>query len=254
MNLLSRIPHLGLLLTTILVSHVLPAQILNIEDERIKTDTTGWGGKTRLSLNYQKTDVDFFKSDVFAHLQFKRPAHLYLLLLEHSLSKGDGTEFTNASTQHFRYNYKLNKTVVAEAFVQGQFNKVLHVQYRFLAGAGPRFALIKKDYLRLYLGNIYMYETEYLTDGIVNRQHRLSNYLSATIQFSKWLSMVHTTYYQPMLAHYHDYRIFSQSALKLSFTKHFRFSFDYKYYFDSHPPAGIVNSTHYVLNGIEFVF
>lgn len=231
------------------------AQIVNIEDERIKTDTSGWGGKAKLSLSYQKTDVDFFKSDVYAHIQFKTAKSLYLLLLkEHSLSKGDGKEFANASTQHLRYNYKITRLLTAEAFVQGQFNKVLHVGFRFLTGAGPRLSLITTNTFRLYAGCLYMYEIESLTDNSLNYNHRLSNYISLTLKPNNIIRLVHTTYYQPRIDCFDDFRLFSQSSLKVAVSKRFSLSFDYKLYYDSQPPEGIVRATHNFLNGIEFVF
>lgn len=230
------------------------AQILNIEEERIKTDSTGWSGKLKFSLAYQKTDVDFFRSDAYAHTQFKTNKDLFLLLADHSLSKGNGKEFINTSTQHFRYNRKLMQFLTAEAFVQGQFNKILDVRYRILAGAGPRWTIVKTDIFRLYAGNLYMFEWEILTTGAETQTHRLSNYLSFSLNLSNTTRLVHTTYYQPALADPGDFRILSQSSLRLKINKHLSFSFDYKFYHDSHPPVGIIGSTHSFLNGIEIVF
>ncbi|NLA24912.1 MAG: DUF481 domain-containing protein [Bacteroidales bacterium] len=234
--------------------NIATAQILNIEDERLQTDSVGWGGKMKLSLDYQKTDVDFYKSSIYAHTQYTNKKNLFLLLVDHNLSKGDGKEFANTTTQHFRYNRNLNSFLVGEVFVQGQFNKILNIRYRVLAGLGPRWEVYKSDKFKFYLGNIYMFENEVLTNGITEQAHRFSNYISFTLNLNEIVGLVHTSYYQPAIADFADFRIYSQSTLRVKITRRFSFSFDYKYYHDSKPPEGVINSTHNFLNGIDFIF
>ncbi|MEI6764624.1 MAG: DUF481 domain-containing protein [Bacteroidota bacterium] len=231
------------------------AQVMNIEQERIKTDTTGWAGSAKLSAEYTKNGQDLWTGSANVHVQFKTKRSLYLSLTEYNLTKGSGSDFVNAGAQHFRYNYKIKDWFTAEAFTQAQFNKVLKVKIRWLVGAGPRFKVINTKPFRLYAATLYMYEHEELYDtNIVNRNNRLSNYLSFTLKIKDNLSLLHTSYYQPKVNQFSDYRILSQSDLKISISKHFSFLFSYLYTYDTFPAIGVPKETHYFGNSIEVNF
>jgi hypothetical protein len=231
------------------------AQVINIEQERIKTDTTGWAGSTKISFQYTKNGPDLWTGGAYAHVQYKTKRSLYLSLTEYNLTKGSGSDFVNAGAQHFRYNYKIKDWFLAEAFTQAQFNKVLKVKIRWLLGAGPRFKVISTKPFCLYAATLYMYEHEELYDtNIVNRNNRLSSYLAFTLKIKDNLSLLHTSYYQPKVNQFSDYRILSQSDLKISISKHFSFLFSYLYTYDTFPAIGVPKETHYFGNSLEVTF
>jgi hypothetical protein len=231
------------------------AQVMNIEQERIKTDTTGWAGSAKLSAEYTKNGQDLWTGSANIHAQYKTKRSLYLSLTEYNLTKGSGSDFVNAGAQHFRYNYKFKDWLTGEAFTQAQFNKVLKVKIRWLAGVGPRFKIVKAKAFRLYAATLYMYEHEELYDtNIVSRNSRLSNYLSFTLKIKDNLKLLHTSYYQPKINMFSDYRILSQSDLKIHISKHFFFFFSYMYTYDTFPAIGVPKETHYFGNSLEVNF
>lgn len=233
----------------------LQGQVMNIEQERMQTDTTGWAGSAALSFQYLKNKTEFWSAGANIHLQYKTKKSLYLWLTNYSLAKSAGESFANSGIQHLRYNYKILDWLTAEAFTQAQFNEVLSVKFRWLLGGGPRFKAVQTKPFRLYLGTLYMYEYEEISDtAIYHRDHRLSAYVSFTLKIKDNLSLINTTYYQPKFNDFADYRISSQTDLKIKISKHFAFITSYIYYYDAVPAENIPSETHNLQNSLTFDF
>lgn len=244
----------------ILAGHTLNAQVINIESERIKTDTTGWAGSAEVGSHIYKNNFVLYDISSNIHVQYKTKRSLFLLLNNISFISVDnpGTEdtpFENAGFQHFRYNYKITDKFVWEAFVQGQYNEALGIDWRFLAGTGPRYKLIGLDKFRLYVAALYMFEREKNPENVdpidVNR---MSSYVSFTIAPNDKFNLVSTTYYQPDLANFSDYRIASTTNLKVYLSKRFYWKSDYNILFDTAPAAGIDGTVYSFDNGIGLEF
>lgn len=234
----------------------LQSQILNIEDDRIRTDTTGWSGRAGLDFTYLKTSAEAINSAFDAKIQYKRKKSSYLALTRYSLAKTGNSEVANALTHHFRFKVKLNKWISAEIYTQGQFNKVLMIQERYLLGSGPRFRVIRTDSFRLYTGHSLMYEYEKSSavPHSIARNLRISNYVSFTWQASKNFTLIHTSYFQPLANMISDFRYFAQTDLFFAITKKLRFKSSYYFTYDSKPVQGVVKNTHLFTSGISFSF
>ena len=231
------------------------AQILNIEQERIKTDTTGWAGSGKLSFQYTNNDEELLTGGAYMHIQYKTKRSLYLSLTEYNLSKTTGSDFVNAGAQHFRYNYKINNWAVGEIFTQLQFNKVLKVKSRWLIGAGPRLKIVSSKTFNMFLATLYMFEHEELFDTIlITNNHRLGSYIAFNLKFRDNLSLINTSYFQPLINDFSDFRILTQTDLKIGITKHFAFLLSYIYTFDKVPAIGVPKETHYFGNSIIYEF
>jgi len=233
----------------------LHAQVMNIEQERIKTDTTGWAGTAQTSLQYFKNKSEVWNIGAHLHLQFKTNKSLYLCLTDYSLSKSAGADFANAGIQHLRYNYKITDWFTMEAFTQAQFNKLLSVDFRWLLGAGPRFKVVKTKPFRMYAAALYMYEYEELADTtIIHRDHRLSTYASLTLKIKNNLSLINTTYFQPKFSDFSDFRLSSQTDMKIGISKHFAFKLSYIYYYDTFPAFDVPKETLALQNALSLEF
>lgn len=234
----------------------LKSQVLNIEDDRVRIDSTGWSGRAGLDFNYIKTSAEAINAAFDAKIQYKRKKTNYLALTKYSLSRSGNSEVANALTHHFRFNQKLNKWMTAEIYTQGQFNKVLMIQERYLLGVGPRFRIIRTDSFRLYTGYSLMFEYE-KTNAIshsISQNLRISNYVSFTWQASKNFTLIHTSYFQPIANRMTDFRYFAQTDLLFAITQKLKFKSTYTYAYDSKPVPGVVKETHLFTNGISFSF
>jgi hypothetical protein len=231
------------------------AQVINVEDERIITDTTGWAGTAKVSFDYAKSTKELWKTGSNLHLQYKTQKSLYLCLGEYRITKASGTDFENSGVFHLRYNYKFLDRITGELFTQIQFNKLLKVDQRWLTGAGPRFKMAGGEKFRLYTAALYMYEYEELKEfQTYNRHHRISSYVSFSLKLNNQLRLTNTTYFQPRINEFADFRVSSHSSMMIKLSKHISYVVSYRYFYDKYPAPGIPNETHDFSNSLMLKF
>lgn len=114
------------------------AQILNVENHRILQDSAGWVGKADVSFDITSNQKQVLALASALHAQYKHKRYTYILLGGAGMIRADKSDFDNSGHVHFRYNYDLSSLITLEAFIQGQYNRVLRVDHRELAGAGTR--------------------------------------------------------------------------------------------------------------------
>ena len=210
----------SLLFVLVLVSSAnLFAQVANIEGKRIEDDTSTWSGSAGIDFAVTKNTQLIQNLGGKAHVQLHVGRSRFLLLGEISYLRTEGSNLTNSAFGHLRYNYKINRFLTWEAFTQTQYNQITKIQQRTLLGTGPRFRLAKTEKLMLYLGTLYMYEYEEVTEEPIHRDHRMSSYLALSWYPKDKIELGSTTYYQPLLSGFSDYRISSDNYLELGLTK-----------------------------------
>ena len=221
----------------------------------MENDTNKWAGKIKIGGSYVKTSTELLTLFLNNHLQYENGKNMFLILTNYKVSKSASESFQNAGTQHFRYNYKINKKLTFEAFTQAQYNKLLNVNFRWLLGTGPRYTLLNNGKNKINIAALYMYQYEELTDPqLIHRDHRISSYISMNFKIANHVSFNNTTYFQPKLTEIGDFRVYSQFNLQFSISKSFAFSTAYRLYYDSKPPEGIVQRTHFIENALTFTF
>ncbi|SDB66864.1 Protein of unknown function, DUF481 [Flavobacteriaceae bacterium MAR_2010_188] len=236
----------------------LSAQIINVESLRKVTDSSKWSGSAGLNLSIIKNTNDIFIISNNIHLQYNDHRHLLLFVNDLNFQKLEENSFINQGTQHLRYNYRIAERVKLEAFLQGQYDAVSYLDFRGLAGIGPRFKLSSNDKYRVYLGTLAMYEyekaSEEITEERVQKDIRGSAYLSFSLYPTDKISLVSTTYYQPKLSEFKDYRISSQTSLSLSLFKNFAFVSTFSYFIDEYPIGDTPKTQYRFTNGIAYTF
>jgi len=246
---------LVLILVLVFAALAADAQVLNIERERIKTDTVGWSGTGKLSLNLVSNTKQFTEAGFGLHVQYKTLRSLYLALSDYELIKSNEDDFSNKGMQHLRYNYKLTRSITLEAFAQAQFNKVLGLDFRGLAGTGPRVKIIGADRVRIYAATAYMYEYEEPAGNFeTERNHRLSSYLSLTLRLNDNLTLINTSYYQPRIDDFRDYRLSHNLDLLFKISKNLSYSLALEHLTDNRPVTGMPRKVYSIKNRIVFDF
>lgn len=244
------------ILLTILTSFTLQSQILNAESLRKVTDTSGFSGSISASLALKRNVNDFVTISSDLHVQYKMDPHLFLFKNDIALQKIEGEDFDNSFISHLRYNYRFHPRIAWEAFIQGQFNKINLIDFRGLAGTGPRFKLTDSEKYKFYLGTLVMYEYEEVSDGVTpyQRDFRGSAYLSFSLYPTDNITVISTTYYQPQIDKVSDYRISSQSSLLVMLFKNFALKTSYTFTYDAFPAIGIPNSQYDFSTGLTYSF
>ena len=232
------------------------SQILNAESLRKVTDTSGYSGSISASIALKRNVNDFVTISSDIHLQYKMKDHLILFKNDVAFQKIEGQDFDNSLISHLRYNYRFHPRIAWEIFLQGQYNKINLIDFRGLVGTGPRFKLSQSEKYKFYLGTLMMYEHEKVTDGVTPTQKdfRASTYLSFSMYPTEHVTIVSTTYYQPRIDKFHDYRISSQSSLLVDLFKNFALKTSYTFTYDAFPAVGIPNSQYDFSTGLTYSF
>lgn len=235
-------------------SFCINAQVINIENKRFLNDTNGFIGRSDLNFNVTQNTQQVLTLGINLHAQYQHNRHRFLMISDLAFIKASNQNFVNNGYQHFRYSYKLNNRITWETFTQAQYNLVLKLDKRYLAGAGPRFKLLKKNHFRLYAAILYMYEFQSQNmETIIQYNHRLSSYLTFNFNFDK-LDFTSTTFYQPLLNDFNNYRIATDNTIDISISTHFNFRVGFNLLYDDRQPPGIPDIVYVLKNGLSFKF
>lgn len=232
------------------------AQILNAESLRKVTDTSGFSGALSASFALKRNTNDFLTIGSDIHLQYKMDDHLILFKNDVAFQKIEGEDFDNSLITHLRYNYRFHEHIAWELFVQGQYNKINLIDFRGLVGTGPRFKLTKSESYKFYAGTLVMYEHEKVADGVTSTQRdiRGSTYLSFSLYHTESITLISTTYYQPLLNKFSDFRITTDSSLLVNLFTNFGLKTTYRFTYDAFPAVGIPKSQYDFSTGVTYSF
>lgn len=245
----------GLSVMLCLVVITARSQVLDIESKRIVTDTNGFAGSVNTSLSLVKYRDMLLNIGGKVHMQYKYNRHFFLVYNDLAFIKSGEESFQNYGLFHLLYNVKINKWLRWEAFGQLSYNELIKLRLRANAGTGPRFKISPLEKFRVYGGVAYMFEYEEIRDDTtINRDHRLNAYISFTIDPKKVFKMISTTYYQPNILYWTDYRISGNVVMLFHITKKLDIKLEYIYSYDSRPMPDIPDFFYTISNGIMYKF
>ena len=231
------------------------AQLINIESQRVQSDSLRQTTQMETLYNYQKNngeELSEFKFTLSHQLLSKNKVHTYILLGNIDYSSANNEDLSNSGLLHLRYNKRINDRVKLEVFAQTQFNRVLGVQSRNLIGIGPRYQIVAKSKAQVFLGSLVMQEFEnIILNNEFNNDRRLSNYVSMIIGKSDRYDLSSVIYYQPNILGINDYRMSNNTTLSLNISKNLTFIHSLTFGYDSKPPANISKSNIDVSSGIR---
>lgn len=233
------------------------SQVINVETLRRKIDSAKWTGSVSLDVNLVKNKNNIIKIATKADIQYNNKKELWLFINDLKFEKAAGESFVNKGTQHLRYNHRVTETIKMEGFLQAQYDAISEIDFRGLIGAGPRFKLTSNNDYRFYLGVLIMYEYEKDSDIEADRIHkdmRGSTYLSFSLYPIESLGIISTSYYQPRLDLFKDYRLSSTTSILFRIWNNLAFKISFVYNFDAYPVVTIPKSQYELTNGLLFTF
>lgn len=245
-----------LVILSLFGSNTVYTQIVNVESLRRVSDTSKWSGSASLDIGLIKNTQSIFKITNNLRLQYNTEKNLYLFINDLKLEQIENNSFVNKGTQHLRYNRKITEYLKLEGFAQSQYDAISDIKFRGLLGVGPRFKLSKSDKYRFYLGTLIMYEYEESSSQSIDilRDFRGSVYFSCSLYPLENISIVSTTYYQPLLEQFSDFRISNQTSIGIKVLKNLLFKTSFTYNFDASPIIGIPKTQYELTNGIVYTF
>jgi hypothetical protein len=232
------------------------SQIINVENARMHSDTTGWMGSLGMNMSLTKNTEEIFMIQLNAHAQYKTKKDLFLILGNYGFLSGGSQNLINNSFVHLRYNRKLNAYLRLELFSQILQNPVTKIDYRYLAGVGPRFKVFDGKKFRLYGASLLMYEQEKeITKPIVTHYNwRSSSYVSFSYVPNEHTELINTVFYQPLFTDISDYRLLEQFKFSVKAGKRLALAVNANYLFDNFPVAGVPDINYTFSTGIEYHF
>lgn len=246
-----------LLLFMLIIVHALSfGQLVNIENQRVQSDSVRTITLIDLMYNYQNNNNEELSMVNFSATHQYKTKNLkdyFLLLGNIDYWLANREELSNSGLIHFRYNRKLNKKLRIEAFTQYQYNKILGIESRSLIGVGPRYKINKSDKTVFYVGSLLMQEFEKASDNLNTLSYqRLSNYLSLSVKNSaKTIEFTSVVYYQPNINLWEDYRLSSQASLAFNITSKLQFVNSINYGYDSFAPTNVNKKNIILTNGFK---
>ncbi len=232
------------------------SQVIDIEHLRLDNKNQGFAGSVGFDIKLTKNTSDIFGLGAKAYFQFRKDDHLIFLISNVNFEKVDEKENINDGTNHLRYNYYWKPRIILEAFYQSQYNEISKIERRQLAGAGPRFVIHEGEKFKSFFGTILMYENEKVSEDeiVYNKDIRFSFYLPLRYKPTENIALSSTTFYQPKIDVFDDFRVFSYNAATIKIIKNLNFVITYIYEFDQFPAQGIPKTQYRLLNGISYSF
>lgn len=228
--------------------------IVHIENKRFIESKEGYSGRVELSANFVQNVNDIFQSVNNFQSNYYKNKNNFLVSSNFNLTIFNKARVVNEGFVHLRYGRKVNKLITMETFTQAQYNEIIKIQSRYLVGLGPRFTVVNKDSVRLFLGALLMPELETETTGNVNRHLRVSHYASFGFPLADRITVDFIGYFQPDIFDVKDFRLSGQAIVEMKLTKKISFLFAHSLFHDTRPPEGIRNLFYNFRNGITYEF
>ncbi|HHH52836.1 MAG TPA: DUF481 domain-containing protein [Bacteroidetes bacterium] len=238
-----------------LVSKNTFSQIVNIEDKRSTfTDSVGWFETGSLSGQWKKNKTEIFNVRAGFQVEFQYKKRILLSISNINFARADNKNFINEGFQHLRYTRLINKRWGFEAFGQAQYNEQLSLRLRILFGTGARLNICQKN-SKCNLGLSAMYEYDEESKGeIIQKDFRLNSYFSASIPIAENINLYSTTYYQPLVTDFNDFRLSSQSKMVLGITKKLSATITFSILYDSRAPIDSPELSEDLYGGLKYKF
>ena len=231
-------------------------QIVNIEDRRsVFTDSTGWYENLNLGFGLVKNKQSVVNIDGSFQIEVRHKHRIFLSITKFNFIRAGEDRFVNEGFQHLRFNRFVSNNIDFETFGQAQYNQLVFINLRALAGSGLKFRLINKAKQKFNLGIAVMYEYNEVADSDNTRNDiRGSSYLSVAINLSDNATFSSTTYFQPLHNKIADYRLSTESNLRLKIFKSVDFVTSFSLAYDSRIPEEFPETTYSLKNGLSYSF
>ncbi len=223
----------------------LSAQV-DIEALRLSDPPLGRSGTLGGDVSIRTGNVDFIAVDLSARMYDVTPSETRLLIGDGGVGFIDRSRFASSGLLHYRRLYTtVSPRFNPEWYGQLNYDRAQRLTFRALAGSGLRTGFARGDWGEFGAGSGFILEYERLalpdtaTHPANTLEVRWTNFLTLRILATENLVVTSTTYVQPALTTFGDYRALEKFRVSaaVSETMALTVSFDLRY--DSRPPSVI---------------
>lgn len=233
------------------------SQIVNVENSRLDETEQGWQGLADLSFYAVKNTNTLYQLNNKLRVQYVTDRHRWLMLSDVNLSISDELKFEQNAFQHLRYGLMLDSAYVWEFFGQHQYDQIQLIRRRVLIGSGLRIRFLERGLINSHYGFTYMleYEDELVTLE-TNLLSRLSTYVNIKLTVKEWLQFLSTSYYQPRITQFSDFRLSTNNTLQFKINDSLSIITKLVLIYDSSPvdDASVPNMNMKLTNGFSYKF
>jgi hypothetical protein len=219
---------------------------VNVEVLRPDDLPTGRSGTLGGDLAARKGNVDYVALDVRARLYDVRERRTRLIVGSGGIGFLETSRFASSGLLHVRTTYQpFFRSVAPEWLAQANYDRPLLLDFRLVAGGGIRGPLQQGEWGNVGGGSTLMLEQEWLslpdTASHPKRtlEARWSNFVSLRVIASETTVITSTTYIQPALADFGDFRVLESAQLATSISDELALTVSFDLRYDSGPPDGL---------------
>lgn len=234
--------------------------IVSMEDVHLGKPPAGFTGSVDLNLIAESGNTQQKGAAAGVKLQWSQDKVTDFILMNYEYGEASGLKNKNKGFAHYRHIYQRNAQLAIEGFSQASSDEFTNLTLRTLLGGGVRLKLAessdKKAFL-LGLGAFYEYEkidTQYPDEDETEDTIRANTYLVIKYHFNDYVSLVNSTYYQPSLSYFSDFRLIEDLSLisRLNGSLSLKVGIDIDH--DSEPPRDIEKTDTSLKLGISVNF
>lgn len=253
-----RLLFFSVLFVLLAATTICEAQVVSIDKRRTRDPNRGLQGSFNIGFNFIHTTTNQKQLNSRVKLQYNEGQNTYLFSSDVGFNEVGSERNVNNGGLMLKYNYWVpEKIIIAEGFMQYQYNRVKSLKHRYIFGGGPRFNIADGDKFSFFLVGYTIYLNELYEHSEYERRKSLVKFSSMGSfdwQVSDAANFNHTTYYEPDYSDPADFRIWSESRLNLKITQRFNFSLFVKLEYDNMAPPEVDKLFYTVNNSFQWRF
>lgn len=250
----------ALLASLALTSPDASAQV-NIEVLRIDSLPLGRSGSIGGDMSIRTGNVDFVALDVRGRIYDVTPSETRLIIGNGGLGFLARSRFSSDGLLHYRRSYTaVSRYLDPEWFGQLNYDRAQRLTFRAVGGGGIRTAFAQGTWGQFGAGSsgILEYERLALPDTAAHPKRTLelrwSNFLTLRVVPTQSLVITSTTYLQPALTDFGDFRALENLRLSASVTETLALTVSFDLRYDSRPPDGLAALDTRLRTGVTYTY
>jgi len=235
--------------------------IVDIEALRAGAPQPGYSGALNVSADGQSGNTEKVAINAGARLQWHGGAVTNFAILRYNYGATSGVQDTNKFFFHARHIHQISDRRAYEGFIQAERNIFARLDFRGLIGGGLRLTLTEipdKKTLHFGAGGFFsrekLQERAGLTDAERSNIWRVNTYLNYVQQLNHSVRVLSTTYYQPAIEDFSDYRLLEEATLSVKMTDTLSLNVSLDLAHDSKPPQAVKKTDTTYSTGAEYSF
>ena len=234
--------------------------IVSMEGLHLNTPVAGLTGSIGLGTSGAAGNSERLRLSGTGNVLYRNAATSYFFTMQYAYGESNGKEDQNKTYSHVRRIHSLAQKMDWELYAQLENDKFSRLNLRAIIGSGLRFSVYKTPHDAIFLGvgGLYNYEDikdeSNLNDGGSQDTIKGNIYLVLKKQLLSNLTLISTTYLQPVVNALDDFRLLEEGRIKLKISNKLALNFNVQINHDNNPPQQVRKTDVNYSTKLEYVF